>query len=79
VLFEETITLYKSVFLFTAGAAGAVDEEIFMASFEDVKRVSIFNGKALTDEIAKVSFCIYLLLLTISLRYLLHFCLTVDY
>jgi len=38
----------------SGGAAGGVDEEIFMSSFEDVKRVSIFNAKALTDEVSKI-------------------------
>ncbi len=34
--------------------AGAMDEEQFMQAFEEVKRVSIFNGRALSDEVAKV-------------------------
>lgn len=31
-----------------------MDEESFMQAFEDVKRVSIFNGRALAEEIAKI-------------------------
>ena len=31
-----------------------MDEEQFMQAFEDVKRVSIFNGRALADEVGKI-------------------------
>jgi len=36
------------------GQAGAVDEESFMAAFEDVKKVTIFSGRALEDELNKI-------------------------
>ena len=38
----------------SAGQAGAVDEDSFIQAFEDVKRVSIFSGKSLNDELSKV-------------------------
>ena len=39
---------------FLGGQAGAVDEESFIAAFEEVKRVNIFNARGLTDEITKI-------------------------
>ena len=43
-----------SLSLTPGSQAGAVDEESFMQAFEDVKRVSIYNGRALTEEITKI-------------------------
>lgn len=34
--------------------AGAVDEESFLAAFEDVKKVTIFSGRALEEELNKI-------------------------
>jgi len=36
------------------GQAGAVDEESFLAAFEDVKKVTIFSGRALEEELNKI-------------------------
>jgi len=38
----------------TGGAAGAVDEETFISSFEEVKKVTIFSGRGLEEELSKV-------------------------
>jgi len=38
----------------TGGAAGAVDEESFISSFEDCKKVTIFSGRGLEEELSKV-------------------------
>ena len=40
--------------LFTGGQAGAVDEESFIQSFEDVKKISIYNGREVTQELTKI-------------------------
>ena len=37
-----------------SGQAGAVDEDSFIQAFEDVKQVSIFSGKSLSDELVKI-------------------------
>lgn len=37
----------------SGGQAGAVDEDSFMRAFEDVKRVNVFNGRSLNEELAK--------------------------
>merc|ERR1719270_2920025 len=37
-----------------AGSAGAVDEDSFLEAFENVKKVTIFSGRSLEDEISKV-------------------------
>ena len=34
--------------------AGAVDEESFMSAFEEVKRVNIYSGRALAEELGKI-------------------------
>ena len=34
--------------------AGAVDEESFMGAFEEVKRVNIYSGRALAEELGKI-------------------------
>ena len=34
--------------------AGAVDEESFMGAFEEVKRVNIYSGRALAEELSKI-------------------------
>jgi len=36
------------------GQAGAVDEDSFLAAFEDVKKVTIFSGRALEEELSKI-------------------------
>ena len=36
------------------GQAGAVDEESFIASFEEVKKVNIYSGRELTNELTKI-------------------------
>merc|ERR1719270_3314698 len=37
-----------------AGSAGAVDEDSFLEAFENVKKVTIFSGRALEDELSKI-------------------------
>lgn len=37
-----------------SGQAGAVDEDYFQSAFENVKKVTIFSGRSLEDEISKV-------------------------
>ena len=37
-----------------SGQAGAVDEDSFIQAFEDVKQVSIFSGKSLSEELVKI-------------------------
>ena len=41
-------------FFLTAGQAGAVDEESFIQAFEDVKKINIFNGRSVTEELNKI-------------------------
>merc|ERR1719232_415536 len=36
------------------GKAGAVDEDDFQAAFENVKKVTIFSGRSLEDEVSKI-------------------------
>merc|ERR1719474_466227 len=38
----------------SSAAAGAVDEDYFQSAFENVKKVTIFSGRSLEDEISKV-------------------------
>ena len=40
--------------LISAGQAGAVDEESFIQAFEDVKKINIFNGRGVTEELNKI-------------------------
>ena len=42
------------MYFFTAGQAGAVDEESFIQAFEDVKKINIFNGRSVTEELNKI-------------------------
>ena len=42
------------LFFLTAGQAGAVDEESFIQAFEDVKKINIFNGRSVTEELNKI-------------------------
>eukprot|EP00092_Neocalanus_flemingeri_P004447 GFUD01004782.1.p1 GENE.GFUD01004782.1~~GFUD01004782.1.p1 ORF type:complete len:1502 (+),score=448.94 GFUD01004782.1:193-4698(+) len=37
-----------------AGQAGAVDEDSFLAAYEDVKKVTIFSGRSLEEELNKI-------------------------
>ena len=41
-------------YFLTAGQAGAVDEESFIQAFEDVKKINIFNGRSVTEELNKI-------------------------
>lgn len=44
-----------NIFIGATGQAGAVDEESFIQSFEEVpKKVTIFNGRSVTDELNKI-------------------------
>ena len=54
ILFEFLLLIFIWFFLLFLGQAGAVDEESFISAFEDVKRVNIFSGRSLTDEINKI-------------------------
>merc|ERR1719412_2419544 len=38
----------------SSGQAGAVDEESFIQAFEDVKKINIFNGRSVTEELNKI-------------------------
>ncbi|XP_071744949.1 CLIP-associating protein 1-B isoform X20 [Lepeophtheirus salmonis] len=38
----------------TGGQAGAVDEESFMTAFDDVKKVTIYSGRQLNEELTKI-------------------------
>ena len=38
----------------SSGQAGAVDEDYFQSAFENVKKVTIFSGRSLEDEINKI-------------------------
>merc|ERR1719412_3508195 len=38
----------------SSGQAGAVDEESFIQAFEDVKKINIFNGRGVTEELNKI-------------------------
>lgn len=51
---QEFDSLTNTCCVSSLGQAGAVDEESFMAGFEDVKRVNIYSGRALSEEIAKI-------------------------
>ena len=51
------LTFYESTIPnSTSGSsqAGAVDEESFMSAFEEVKRVNIYSGRALAEELSKI-------------------------
>merc|ERR550532_611625 len=38
----------------SSGQAGAMDEDSFIQAFEDVKKLSIFNGRDVTQELSKI-------------------------
>merc|ERR1719266_2474239 len=38
----------------SSGSAGAVDEDSFLEAFTNVKKVTIFSGRALEDELSKI-------------------------
>eukprot|EP00096_Caligus_rogercresseyi_P004598 TRINITY_DN1894_c0_g1_i8.p1 TRINITY_DN1894_c0_g1~~TRINITY_DN1894_c0_g1_i8.p1 ORF type:complete len:1296 (-),score=334.58 TRINITY_DN1894_c0_g1_i8:1093-4980(-) len=45
---------YTSANSSSGGQAGAVDEESFMTAFDDVKKVSIYSGRQLSEELGKI-------------------------
>ncbi|PVD35984.1 hypothetical protein C0Q70_02954 [Pomacea canaliculata] len=49
------LTASKSSTASSSSAAGAVDEELFIKSFEDVPKVKIFSSRDMLDQIAKVN------------------------
>ena len=42
------------IVIFAGGQAGAMDEDSFIQAFEDVKKLSIFNGRDVTQELTKI-------------------------
>ena len=59
-IFRSDIKNFEDLYNFfdiigTAGQAGAVDEDSFMQAFEEVpKKVTIFNGRTVADELNKI-------------------------
>ena len=50
---EENLINYFIYFIL-GGQAGAMDEDSFIQAFEDVKKLSIFNGRDVTQELSKI-------------------------
>ena len=42
------------IYCVLGGQAGAMDEDSFIQAFEDVKKLSIFNGRDVTQELSKI-------------------------
>ena len=62
-IFSEEILINYFIYYFLGGQAGAMDEDSFIQAFEDVKKLSIFNGRDVTQELSKIKVNL------ISLRY----------
>ena len=56
IFYEDDLHHFSYFFLhiFSASAAGAVDEDSFIQAFEDVKKINIFNGRGVTEELNKI-------------------------
>ena len=64
-IISEEILIHYFIYYFLGGQAGAMDEDSFIQAFEDVKKLSIFNGRDVTQELSKIKVNLNL----ISLRY----------
>ena len=62
-IISEEILINYFIYHFLGGQAGAMDEDSFIQAFEDVKKLSIFNGRDVTQELSKIKVNL------ISLRY----------
>ena len=53
-IISEEILINYCIYYFLGGQAGAMDEDSFIQAFEDVKKLSIFNGRDVTQELSKI-------------------------
>ena len=53
-IISEEILINYFICYFLGGQAGAMDEDSFIQAFEDVKKLSIFNGRDVTQELSKI-------------------------
>ena len=70
-IISEEILINYCIYYFLGGQAGAMDEDSFIQAFEDVKKLSIFNGRDVTQELSKIKVdlnLIYLRYRTIFLK-----------
>ena len=54
VIISEEILINCFIYYFLGSQAGAMDEDSFIQAFEDVKKLSIFNGRDVTQELSKI-------------------------